>query len=112
VKSQQIRKIWRLLDWNDRDKGTLVSAMTAGLFASYIGWLLFSAHFSDFGQRFFSPEGLRITHIWNSISLFSWLVLLVIGLLLRKAGRNPRFYSTCCIFAYSVSFLPLAHMIG
>lgn len=108
----QIRKIWRLLDWNDRDKGILVSAMTAGLFASYIGWLVFSALFSDFGQRFFSPAGLRITHIWNGVSLFSWLALLVIGLLLRKAGRNPRFYSTCCIFAYSVSFLPLAHMIG
>lgn len=108
----QIRKIWRLLDWNDRDKGILVSAMTACLFASYIGWLLFSAHFSDFGERFFSPQGLRLTHIWNAISLSGWLVLLMMGLVLHRAGRNPRLYSSLCIFAYSVSFLPLAHMIG
>lgn len=108
----QIRKIWRLLDWNDRDKAILVSAMTAGLFASYIGWLWFSATFSDFGQRFFSPAGLRITYLWNGASLITWLLLLVGGLQLRRSGRNPRVYTSACIFAYSISFLPLAHMIG
>lgn len=108
----QIRKIWRLLDWNDRDKAILVSVMTASLFASYIGWLWFSATFSDFGQRFFSPSGLRATYLWNGASLIGWLLLLVTGLQLRKARRNPRVYTSACILTYSVSFLPLAHMIG
>lgn len=112
MKRLQIRKIWRLLDWNDRDKAILVSVMTVFLFTSYIAWLWVSASFSEFGARFFSPHGLRITYLWNSISLGGWLLLLLTGVVLRRAGRNPRLYTSACIVAYSISFLPLAHMIG
>lgn len=110
--SNNLKSLWRLLDWSDRDKAILLSLSTVPLLAGYIGWLWFSITFTQFGLEYISPSGAHLTYVLASLSMLGWLGFTAWGLLLRRCQRHSRLYTGCVIYFYGISLLFIGHMVG
>lgn len=104
--------IYRLLDWSDRDKCLLLSVLLWGYMSFIFLWHLFTIHLTGFAVRFVSAEGAGVM---TQVMLFNqagWLVLVIWGMLLRRARRHSVLYPPFFMSFFSVGFLLLGWTMG
>lgn len=101
-----------LLDWNDRDKAVLLSFLTVPLLLFYASWLWYTDQFTEFGRLYLSPDGVVQMYMILLLGMLGWLVLGVIGLMLRAAERESWTYVLVAILYYGLSMVPVGYGIG
>ncbi len=106
------KKIYRLLDWADRDKCILISFASAALFGCYILWFLVAQSLTDFASEFLVPGMVRIAVLQNLVIMGLWSAIGVLGLWLRKNDRRPQVYTSLFIYFYGFAYLPIGHLVG
>lgn len=101
-----------LLDATACEKATLQSILTVPLFGFFMLWVWFTWHFTDFGQTYFRPEGVRLNFILGFSGLVAWIIMSGIGLWLRRKKRDSALFVTVMVLLYGISLVPLAYTIG
>lgn len=101
-----------LLDWNACEKATMQSILTIPLFGFFMFWVWGSWHFTDFGQTYFRPEGVRLNLTVGFVGIAGWVVLSAIGLWLKSQQRNSSLFVTVMVLYYGISLVPMAYVIG
>ncbi len=101
-----------LLDWSDRDKAILLSALTVPLLLFYTLWLWYTEQFTHFGRTFFNPDGVSLMYACLLGGMLGWVVLGIIGLILRSDERESWTYVLVTIIYYGLSLVPLGYGIG
>jgi len=101
-----------LLDAKDREKAVLLALLTVPLNIFYLCWLVFTWHFTHFGQAYMQPASINVLISLYLISCACWVVLYATGLLLRRMERDPWIYTALVLNFYGLSLVPQGYMIG
>tara|TARA_Y100001934_G_scaffold240502_3_gene294879 strand:- start:803 stop:1999 length:1197 start_codon:yes stop_codon:yes gene_type:complete len=101
-----------LLDWSDRDKSLLLSVLTGLMMLGFLGWLLFTVHYTGFGEQFLSPEGAALAQTIFLFNVTGWLLLIGWGIALHKRKRHSVVYPNVCIHFFGFSFLGVGYVMG
>lgn len=101
-----------LLDWSDRDKSLLLSVLTGLLMLGFLGWLLFTVHYTRFGEQFLSVEGAGLARDIFLFNVIGWLLLTGWGIVLHKVKRHSVAYPNVCIHFFGFSFLGVGYVMG
>lgn len=101
-----------LLDWPACEKATVLSILTIPMFAFFMLWTWGTWHFTDFGQTYFSAEGVRLNLIVVCAGMVGWFLLAGVGLWLRAKRRSPPYFATIMVIYYGLSLVPLLYVIG
>jgi len=109
---KSFKSLYRLLDWADRDKSTLISFATAVLFGCYALWFEVAGNLTEFAGAYLAPAMLRMTVQLNLAMVGVWLCMGVLGLYFRRRNRDPYLFTSAFIYLYGVCYVPLGHMIG
>lgn len=101
-----------LLDWSDRDKSLLLSVLTGLLMLGFLGWLLFTLHYTRFGEQFLSVQGAGLARDIFLFNVIGWLLLICWGIALHKGKRHSVVYPNVCIHFFGFSFLGVGYVMG
>ena len=108
----KMKRLSLLLDWPQRDKVILLAFTTLPLILSWMGWVLLTYLFTDFGRTYLREEGVAFVSWWGGIVLLAWLLIGAYGLWLRRQGRDPSLYTTLVIFFYGTAMVPVGYAVG
>lgn len=106
------KNLVHLLDWRDRDKGMLVALLIIALELFFSAWLLLTHWYTDFGNAYFNPQGVRWLLLVHGGAISGWFVLFLIGDQLRRRHRDPRWFLAAVVNFYSISLVPQGYIFG
>ena len=104
--------IYKLLDWNDRDKSLLLSGLVWLYMAFIFLWHLITVHFTRFGEEYVSDVGAQMMTRVLVVNLLGWILMMVWGGVLCRQGRHCALYVNVFLVVIGLSFLSLGWMVG
>lgn len=101
-----------LLDWPHRDKSLFLSWAVFIQMNTVLVWVLYTAYYTEFGARYFSPKGVEFGIWLLSGTQTAWAAVIAWGLWLRRQQRQSEVHLSCFLMLFQFSFLQLACLVG
>lgn len=105
------RFLYGVLEWSTVAKGMLLLGILAPVFLQYAGWALYVLARPDHDQL------VHVGFMFSQLPVFGGLALtafalLMIGVLLRRVRRNPRWYEAACVLFFAVTLAYCGWLVG
>lgn len=101
-----------LLEWQNRDKATVVAAVGLALALIFTGWTALTLQFTEFGERYFDLYYAHIVIKIQIISSIFWLLVILFGGYLRKREKDPMWFCVLVLTAYPAFLVPSGWIYG